>query len=267
MIKLAAAHLALAMATRAVALTVSVPSPRDLFDDPCATFRLPPRPVNATFLDQTTIERPWIEPPFGFGYGKWALAWTSIEEYWGWSNMQNEWYPLTSTVNGDQVSEIHATVIADVNSFQLGDNNTVITTPGTDTPLPGQKYAWNYTIPAEIMAETDNTAWVGWGFDFYEQGAPYFVSYDASTVGVKNVSYGVSIYSRRERGPSDKTVAEVAECYNMLGSKVFADLFRTMRRTPTDGRRSDNLSWRGPSTHKENQIQKGRALDHQLPLH
>jgi len=180
---------------------------------------------------------------------------------------QNEWYPLTSTVSGEEVSDIHAMVIADINSFQLGDNNTVITTPGTDTPLPDQKYAWNYTIPAEIMAETDNTAWVGWGFDFYEQGAPYFVSYDASTVGVKNVSYGVSIYSRRERGPSEKTVTEVIECYDKLGSKYFTDLVRTMQRTPTDGRRSDNLSWRAASAQKENQEQHmGQAYD-QLPLH
>lgn len=88
MIEFAVAPLALAMATRVVALTASVPSPLDLFNDPCAAFRLPPRSVNATYLDQTTIERSWIEPPFGFGYGKWALAWTSIEEYWGWSNMQ-----------------------------------------------------------------------------------------------------------------------------------------------------------------------------------
>jgi hypothetical protein len=76
------------MATGAVALLVTVPSPRDFFDDPCATFRLPPSPVNGTYLDQTTIEKAWIEPPFGFGFGKWALAWTSIDEYWGWSNMQ-----------------------------------------------------------------------------------------------------------------------------------------------------------------------------------
>jgi len=90
MINTAAAHLAMAvtMAAGAVALTASVPSPRDSFDDPCAAFRLPPQPVNGTFLNQTAIERLWIEPPFGFGYGKWALAWTTIEEYWGWSNMQ-----------------------------------------------------------------------------------------------------------------------------------------------------------------------------------
>lgn len=266
--------LALTMVPKTVAVTVAVPSPRDLFDDPCTTFRLPPRPVNATYLDQSTIERPWLEPPFGFGYGKWALAWTSIEEYWSWSNMQvwltsppiertcvqesefwlmkvwaqqNEWYPLSSTVNGAQVSDMHATVIADINSFQLGDNDTVITTPGTDTPLPGLRYAWNYTVPADIMTETDNTAWVGWGYDFYEQGAPYFVSYDASTVGSKNMSFGVSIYSSRERGPSDKAVAAVAECYDRLGSEHFAALFRSMRRTPIDGRRSHTLSWRGPS--------------------
>jgi hypothetical protein len=142
---------------------------------------------------------------------------------------------------------LEALVIADVNSFQLGDHDTVITTPGTDTPLPGLSYAWNYTVPAEIMAETDNTAWVGWGYDFYEQGAPYFVSYDASTTGVKNVSFGVSIYSSRERGPSDKTVAEIAACYDTLGSDIFSQLFRSMKRTPTDGRRSNNLSWQGPS--------------------
>jgi hypothetical protein len=151
-------------------------------------------------------------------------------------------------VSGEHVSDIHATVIADINSFQFGDSNTVITTPGTDTPLPDQKYAWNYTIPAEIMAETDNTAWVGWGLDFYDQGAPYFVSYDASTVGVKNVSYGVSIYSRRERGPSERTVTEIIECYDKLASKDFADLVRTMQRTPTDGRRTHNLSWRAASS-------------------
>lgn len=92
MAKLTVAHLA--FATLAGALTVSVPSPRDLFDDSCAPFRLPPRSVNATYLDQTTVGQAWIEPPFGFGYGKWALAWTSIEEYWGWSNMQV--WPLSS---------------------------------------------------------------------------------------------------------------------------------------------------------------------------
>jgi hypothetical protein len=96
------------------------------------------------------------------------------------------------------------------------------------------------------MFDTDNTAWVGWGYDFYEQGAPYFVSYDASTVGVKNVSYGLSIYSRRERGPSDGCVAEILACYERTGSKSFLDLARSMRRTPTDGRRSDRLSWRAP---------------------
>jgi hypothetical protein len=158
-------------------------------------------------------------------------------------------------------------VIADVNSFQLGDNDTVITTPGTDTPLPDQTYAWNYTIPAEIMAETDNTAWVGWGFDFYEQGAPYFVSYDASTTGVKNVSYGVSIYSRRERGPSDSTVAEIIKCYEQLGSDHFTDLVKTWRRTPTDGRRSDNLSWRAASAHKEGHVQRGSQPYNQIRLH
>ncbi|CAG8960471.1 hypothetical protein HYFRA_00008190 [Hymenoscyphus fraxineus] len=258
MVKLSVAQLAFATLTGA--LTVSVPSPRDLFDDSCAPFRLPPQAVNGTYLDQSTVGQAWIEPPFGFGYGKWALAWSSIEEYWGWSNMQNEWYPLSSTVTGGRVSDLHAMVIADVNSFQLGDNDTVITTPGTDTPLPGQKYAWNYTIPAEIMAETDNTAWVGWGFDFYEQGAPYFVSYDASTVGIKNVSHGVSIYSARERGPSDRTVAEIAECYDKLGSVVFADLFRSMQRTPTDGRRSNELSWRGPSADVENQKKRNGAV-------
>jgi hypothetical protein len=173
---------------------------------------------------------------------------------------------LASDVEGDQVSDIRATVIADVNSFQLGDNNTVITTPGTDTPLPGQAYAWNYTIPAEIMAETDNTAWVGWGFDFYEQGAPYFVSYDASTTGVKNVSYGVSIYSRRERGPSDKTVSEIIKCYEQLGSSLFTDLVKTWRRTPTDGRCSDNLSWRAASTHNDGHARQGGQLSDQMRL-
>lgn len=173
---------------------------------------------------------------------------------------------MASEVDGDRVSDIRATVIADVNSFQLGDNDTVITTPGTDTPLPGQTYAWNYTIPAEIMAETDNTAWVGWGFDFYNQGAPYFVSYDASTTGVKNVSYGVSIYSRRERGPSDETVSEIIECYDRLGSSFFTDLVKTWRRTPTDGRRSNNLSWRAASTHKEGHEQRGRVLYSQMRL-
>jgi hypothetical protein len=69
-------------------LTVKLPSSRDLLDDTCATFRLPPRAVNSTFLDQVQVEKLWIEPPFGFGYGKWALAWTTIAEYWDWSNMQ-----------------------------------------------------------------------------------------------------------------------------------------------------------------------------------
>ncbi|EHK22017.1 uncharacterized protein TRIVIDRAFT_70971 [Trichoderma virens Gv29-8] len=248
----------------AVGTVVSVPSPRDLLDDPCATFRLPPRAVNATFLDQVTVEQPWVEPPFGFGYGKWALAWTSIELYWDWLNMQNEWYPLHSEVKGNLVSDIEPTVIADVNSFQMGDNDTVIITPGTDTPLPGEVYAWNYTIPADIMAETDNTAWVGWGFDFYEQGAPYFVDYDASTTGVLNVSYGISIYSRRERGPSDQTVAEIAKCYDKLGSKDFADLFRSMRRTPTDGRRTHTLSWHGPSAAKEEKRRIYGSITEQL---
>lgn len=177
---------------------------------------------------------------------------------------QNEWYPLRSTVLGEQVSDIHVAVIADINSFQLGDNDTVITTPGTDTPLPGERYAWNYTVPVEIMAETDNTAWVGWGYDFYEQGAPYFVSYDAATVGVKNMSFGVSVYSSRERGPSDKTIAEIAECYDQLGSEHFTTLFRTMRRTPTDGRRSNNLSWRGPSAHDEHPEHIGRGVNQLL---
>jgi hypothetical protein len=117
-------------------------------------------------------------------------------------------------------------IIADINSFQLGDNDTVITTPATDTPLRGQTYAWNYTIPADIMFDTDNTAWVGWGYDFHEQGAPYFVSYDASTKGVKNVSYGISIYSRRERGPSDRTMAEIMRCYKQLESEDFTVRFR-----------------------------------------
>jgi hypothetical protein len=85
---IASAYIAVAMASNAIALSVSVPSPRDLFDNPCVTFRLPPKAVNGTFLNQITVEQPWIEPPFGFGYGKWALAWTTIEEYWGWSNMQ-----------------------------------------------------------------------------------------------------------------------------------------------------------------------------------
>ncbi|KAI1135173.1 hypothetical protein F5Y05DRAFT_395811 [Hypoxylon sp. FL0543] len=263
MVKLTVVQLASSLATAASGLTVSVPSSRDLFDDPCATFRLPPRSVNATYLNEASVEQPWIEPPFGFGYGKWALSWTSIEEYWSWSNMQNEWYPLSSTVNGSRLSDIHATVIADVNSFQLGDNDTVIETPGTDTPLPGQIYAWNYTIPAEIMAETDHTAWAGWGYDFYEQGAPYFVSYDAATTGVKNVSHGVSIYSRLERGPSDRTVAEVAECYDRLGSEAFSSLFRSMKRTPTDGRRSHNLSWRGVAV--ENAQVEGRH-SYQKPI-
>jgi hypothetical protein len=80
--------LAIKLGAFASALTVSVPSPIDLFNDKCAAFRLPPKAVNGTFLDQVAVERPWIEPPFGFGYGKWALAWTTIEEYWGWSNMQ-----------------------------------------------------------------------------------------------------------------------------------------------------------------------------------
>jgi hypothetical protein len=163
------------------------------------------------------------------------------------------------------MSDIHATVIADINSFQIDDNDIVITTPGTDTPLPGQRYAWNYTVPAEIMAETDHTGWVGWGYDFYEQGAPYFVSYDASTVGVKNVSFGVSIYSSRERGPSDRTVEEIASCYDKLGSEHFSALFRSMQRTPTDGRRSENLSWRGPAALKEKLTQRGWGAD-QLPL-
>lgn len=170
-------------------------------------------------------------------------------------------------MSGRQVSDIHATVIADINSFQVGNNDTVVTTPGTDTPLPGQKHAWNYTIPADIMFETDNTAWVGWGFDFYEQGAPYFVSYDASTVGVLNVSYGVSIYSRRERGPSDQTKAEIIECYERLGSQDFTDLVKTMQRTLTDGRRSKNLSWRAPPApsrkdRTHNQLSLVRILDH-----
>ncbi|KAI1866453.1 hypothetical protein JX265_007754 [Neoarthrinium moseri] len=180
----------------------------------------------------------------------------------GHEQKQNKWYPLASTINGARVSDIHATVIADINSFQLGSNDTVITTPGTDTPLEGQSYAWNYTIPAEIMAETDNTAWVEWGYDFYEQDVPYFVSYDASRTGGKNVSYGVSIYSQRERGPSDNTVAEIAKCYDKLGSEVFATLFRTMRRTPTDGRRSDNLSWRGGAVANAQQARHSN----QIPL-
>jgi hypothetical protein len=86
MVKLSVAHLA--FATLASASTVSVPSPKDLFDDSCAPFRLPPHCVNGTYLNETTVGQAWIEPPFGFGYGKWALAWSSIEEYWGWSNMQ-----------------------------------------------------------------------------------------------------------------------------------------------------------------------------------
>ena len=160
--------------------------------------------------------------------------------------MQNEWYPLHSTASGERLDGTRALVIADINSFQLGDNDTVITTPATDVPLAGHFYAWNYTIPADIMFETDHTAWVGWGYDWYEQGAPYFLSYDASTTGVKNVSYGLSIYSARERGPSDRTVEEIWNCYDRLGSQAFADLARSMRRTPTDGRRSENLSWRAP---------------------
>lgn len=88
MIKLLAPGLQISAALTVAALTVTVPSSRDLFDDRCAAFRLPPRAVNATFLDQTTLEHPWIEPPFGFGYGKWAMAWTTIELYWEWSNIQ-----------------------------------------------------------------------------------------------------------------------------------------------------------------------------------
>lgn len=79
---------ALALAKSISAFSISVPSPLDLLNDHCAAFRLPPKAVNSTFLDQVTVEQPWIQPPFGFGYGKWALAWTTIEEYWGWSNMQ-----------------------------------------------------------------------------------------------------------------------------------------------------------------------------------
>lgn len=159
---------------------------------------------------------------------------------------QNEWYPLETTGGDSKVSDLQATVIADINSFQLGDNDSVITTPATDTLLPGERYAWNYTIPADILWATDNTAWVGWGYDLYEHGAPYFVSYDAFTQGVKNMSYGISLYSARERGPSDKTVAEIIECYEKLGSEDWTALVKTMERTPTDGRRSENLSWRAP---------------------
>ncbi|KAL4938892.1 hypothetical protein BDV06DRAFT_199994 [Aspergillus oleicola] len=249
-----------ASVTLVAGLSVSVPSPRDLFDDPCATFRLPPRIVNATYLDETTVERAWIEPPFGFGYGKWALAWTSIPDYWEWYNMQNEWYPLHSTINGtpSHLSSIKPAVIADINSFNLPPSNTTITTPGTDTPLDGIPYAWNYTVPASIMFETDYTCWAGWGYDFYAQGAPYFVSYDASTVGVKNMSFGVSIYSARETGPTDRTVEEVTRCYEELGSGIFVDLFRSMRRTPVDGKRSERLSWRAGGESETNEMERER---------
>ncbi|TLD18125.1 hypothetical protein PspLS_10353 [Pyricularia sp. CBS 133598] len=243
MVKLGPLHPVLPVVTRVLAITLSVPSPRDLFDDPCITFRLPPRSVNATYLDEASVEWPWTQPPFGFGYGKWALAWTSIEEYWGWSNMQNEWYPINSTVSGHQVSDIRATVIADVNSFQLRSNDTVIETLALDVPLVGETYAWNFTIPS--LKAHDNTAWTGWGYDFRAQGAPYFVSYDAATTGIKNISQGVSVYSAREGGPTKETVDEAAACYDRLGSKTFAALFRSMRRTPTDGRRTHELSWHG----------------------
>ncbi|TLS20929.1 uncharacterized protein PpBr36_10739 [Pyricularia pennisetigena] len=243
MVKFGPLHPVLPAVARVLAVSVSVPSPRDLFDDPCITFRLPPRAVNATYLDEASVERPWAQPPFGFGYGKWALAWTSIEEYWGWSNMQNEWYPVQSTVGGHQVSDIRAMVIADLNSFQLGSNDTVIETQGFDVPLAGETHAWNYTIPA--LEAHDDTAWTGWGYDFHAQGAPYFVSYDATTTGVKNVSHGVSVYSAREGGPTQESVDEAAACYDRLGSKTFAALFRSMRRTPTDGRRTRELSWHG----------------------
>jgi len=153
---------------------------------------------------------------------------------------------LQSSYDTEHISGIQATAIADINSFQVGDNDTIITTPGLDRLLSGEVFAWNYTIPADIMSETDNTAWVGWGYDLHEQGAPYFVSYDASTTGVINVSYGISIYSQRERGPSDRTVAEIFECYEALGSTDFTALAQSMRRTPTDGRRSESLSWRAP---------------------
>ncbi|KAL4928018.1 uncharacterized protein BDV17DRAFT_292038 [Aspergillus undulatus] len=250
MLSLAPAPLTVAIAlvtsVPAAALSVSVPNARDLFNDPCAAFRLPPRIVNATYLDHASVEHAWIEPPFGFGYGKWALAWTSIADYWEWYNMQNEWYPLHTTLTdtSNPVSSLQPTLIADINSFNLPPTNETITTPGTDTPLDGIPYAWNYTVPASIMAETDYTAWVGWGYDFYAQGAPYFVSYDASTMGVKNMSFGVSIYSARETGPTERTVGEIADCYDGLGSSIFAELFRSMRRTPVDGRRSKRLSWR-----------------------
>ncbi|KAL4965800.1 uncharacterized protein BDV14DRAFT_199574 [Aspergillus stella-maris] len=238
-----------ALLSPAAGLSVSVPSPRDLLNDPCATFRLPPRIVNSTYLDETTVEHAWIEPPFGFGYGKWALSWTSIPDYWEWYNMQNEWYPLQSTQQNSTspLSTLHPTKIADINSFNLPPSNTTVTTPGTDTPLHGIPYAWNYTVPASIMFETDYTCWAGWGYDFYAQGAPYFVSYDASTVGVKDMSFGVSIYSARETGPTDRTVAEIAGCFDGLGSGTFADLFRSMKRTPVDGKRSGRLSWRAGS--------------------
>ena len=89
MIKFLAASLQLSAVLSAGAVTVKIPSSVDLLNDRCAAFRLPPRAVNGTFLDKTTVEQPpWLEPPFGFGYGKWALAWTTIEEYWGWFNMQ-----------------------------------------------------------------------------------------------------------------------------------------------------------------------------------
>lgn len=162
------------------------------------------------------------------------------------ANEQNEWYPINSTVSGHQVSDIRPTVIADINSFQLGRNDTVIRTLALDVPLAGETYAWNFTIPA--LEAHDNTAWTGWGYDFHAQGAPYFVSYDATTTGIKNVSYGVSIYSAREGGPTKETVDEAAACYDRLGSKTFAALFRSMRRTPTDGRRTHELSWHDADT-------------------
>lgn len=110
MVKFSLLHSVLPAVARVLAVSLSIPSPRDLFDDPCITFRLPPRSVNATYLNEASVEWPWTQPPFGFGYGKWALAWTSIEEYWDWSNMQVRTAGLPNCMSARcwrSISEVH----------------------------------------------------------------------------------------------------------------------------------------------------------------
>jgi hypothetical protein len=170
--------------------------------------------------------RKWPIPPVGFYFKPWAMILASNPQY---ASMRNVQYDPTPITPSDPTG-----LVNDLFSFQLPDNDTIITTYGVDTPHPYLPAVLDFAATGILVGATCQYSILVWGCDANRE--PYYASY-STAVELTSTPPGIDLMSTSDQGPDQETIDAVMDGLKKLGNEEITKYVEALERMVQDGGR------------------------------